>query len=108
MCVDEGRGVLWELEHLLTAGHDMKTLCLLNPRTSPVTVQHALAELSQSAHATVIGKLERIREHLSKIQAGRFLVGIRFIDNMVVPIISDDASDYTYWCMVNLMVLGLE
>jgi hypothetical protein len=106
--LDEGRGVLWELEHLLTAGHDMKTLCLLNPRTSLVTVQRALAELSQSAHATVIGKLERIRDHLSNIQAGRFLVGIRFADNMVVPIISDNVSDYTYWCMVNLMLLGLE
>lgn len=108
ICLDEGRGLLWELEHLLTAGHDPKTLCLLNPGTSLATVQRALAELSQSAHATVIAKLERIREHLLKVQTGRQLVGVRFIDNTVVPIISDDASDYTYWCLVNLMLLSLD
>jgi hypothetical protein len=106
--LDEGRGVLWEFEHLLTAGHEPKTLCLLNPSTSKVTVQRALAELSQSSHAGVIGKLERIREHLTKIQPGRCLVGIRFVDDKVVPIISDDASDYTYWCVVNLLLAGLE
>jgi hypothetical protein len=106
--LDEGQGVLWEFEHLLTAGHDRKTLCLLNPRTSSATVQRALAELSQRSHATVVGKLETIRQHLSQIQAGRLLVGIRFVGDMVVPIVSDDASDYTYWCMVNLMLVGLE
>jgi hypothetical protein len=108
LCLDEGRGVLWELEHLLTAGHAIKTLCLLNPRTSLVTVQRALAELSQSAHGMVIGKVEAIRHHLSNIQAGQFVVGIRFADDIVVPIVADDASDYTYWCTVNLMLLGLE
>jgi hypothetical protein len=56
----------------------------------------------------VIGKLERIRHHILNSQAGRFLLGIRFDEDIVVPILSDDASDYSYWCVVNLMLLGLE
>ena len=105
--IEEGEGILWELEHLLACGHSTKTLCILNPRTSLTTIQRAIEESRRSDNTAVCGMLERIRNDISSVPPGKVLVGVRFADGVVVPVIAEDASDYTYWCMVNLMLVAL-
>jgi hypothetical protein len=107
ICIEEGGGILWELEHLLACGHSTKTLCILNPRTSLAAIQRAIEESRRSGNTAVCGMLERIRNDISSVPTGKVLVGVRFADGVVVPIIAEDASDYTHWCMVNLMLVAV-
>jgi hypothetical protein len=106
ICIDEGSGVLWELEDLLAHGHSTKMLCLFNSRTSQAAIHRAIEESRQSGNIPVCGLLERIRTHLSGVQPGKRLVGVRF-GNDVAPIFAEDESDYTHWCTVNVMLAAL-
>ena len=104
---DEGEGTLWELEHLLESGHLSKTLCILNPRTSLATIMRAIEQSRRAGNAAMCGLLEEIRNEMAGVPTGKELVGVRFADGVVMPIIAEDASDYTQWCMVNLMLVAM-
>ena len=107
ICVDEGDGVLWELKHLLAGVHATKTLCILSPTTSSATIRRAIAESSESANVAVCNRLEQIQTHGSQAQTGKRLVGVWFPDGIVTPIFAENSSDYTHWCMVNLILAAL-
>jgi hypothetical protein len=104
---EEGEGTLWELQHLLANGYLSKTLCILNPKTSLATIIYAIEESRRAGNAAMSGLLERIRNNIATVPTGRILVGVRFADGVVIPISAEDASDYTQWCMVNLMLVGM-
>jgi len=107
ICVEEGHGVLWELQHLLTAAHSRKTLCILTPSTSSATILRAIEAAGQSGNCAIRDMLEQIRAHSAEIQGRRRLVGVRFPEGIVTPIYAEDESDYTHWCMVNLTLAAL-
>ena len=100
-------GILWELKHLVAGGHLTKTLCILNPRTSLATIQGAIEEARRSDNTALCDMLERVRATISSVGTSKVVVGFRCTDGVVAPIIAEDASDYTHWCMVNLMLLAL-
>jgi hypothetical protein len=107
ICVEEGDGVLWELKHLLTDAHAARTLCILTPPTSSATIRRAIAESRQSANVAVCDRLEQIETHGSQPQSGKCLVGVWFPNGTATPIFADNSSDYTHWCMVNLVLAAL-
>jgi hypothetical protein len=97
---------LWELKYLLADAHS-KTLCILSRATSSATIRRAIAESRQSANVAVCDRLEQIHAHSSRVQAGKLLVGVWLHNGIVTPILSEDTSDYTHWCMVNVMLAAL-
>jgi hypothetical protein len=105
--LEESGGILWELKHLVAGGHLTKTLCILNPRTSLATIQGAIEEARRSDNTALCDMLERVRATISSVGTSKVVVGFRCTDGVVAPIIAEDASDYTHWCMVNLMLLAL-
>jgi hypothetical protein len=107
ICVEDGEGVLWELTHLLAEAHLTKTLCVLTSDTSSETLLRALQQARQSGNVPIIEILEQVRVHASHVQAGKLLVGVWFPDGIVTPIFAEDRSDYTHWCMVNLVLAAL-
>jgi hypothetical protein len=107
ICVEDSQGVMWELKYLLADTHSTKTLCIFNPKTSSATLHRAIEDSRQTNDLAICDTLERIQAHVSRVNSGKLLIGVRFPDNVVTPIFSEDASDYTHWCMVNLMLLSL-
>jgi hypothetical protein len=107
ICIEEGDGVLWELKHLLADTHAAKTLCILSPSTSSATVRRAIAESRDSANVAVCDRLEQIQTHGSRVQTGKHLAGVWFPKGIVTPIFAENTSDYTHWCMVNLILAAL-
>ena len=107
ICVEDGEGVLWELTHLLAEAHLAKTLCVLTPDTSSETLLRALQQARQSGNVPLSEVLEQVRAHGSRVEAGKLLVGVWFPRGIVTPIFAEDRSDYTHWCMVNLVLAAL-
>jgi hypothetical protein len=107
ICVEEGEGVLWELTHLLAEADLNKTLCVLTPDTSSETLLRALQQARQSGNAPLSEVLEQVRAHGSHVGAGKLLAGVWFPGGIVTPIFAEDRSDYTHWCMVNLVLAAL-
>ena len=108
ICVEDSQGVMWELKYLLADTHPAKTLCIFNPETSSATLQRAIEDAQQTNDLAMGNMLERIQAHIPEATSDKLLIGVRLSDNVVTPIFSEDASDYTHWCMVNLMLLSLE
>ena len=107
ICVEEGEGVLWELQHLLAETYLTKTLCILSPETASATILRAIQETRESGNARACDILQRIRAHSSQTTVGRPLVGVWFPRGVVTPIFAEDGSDYAHWCMVNLLLTEL-
>ena len=107
ICVEDGEGVLWELTHLLEEAHLIKTLCVLTPDTSSETLLRALQQARQSGNVPLRDVLEQVRAHGSQVGAGKLLVGVWFPGGIATPIFAEDRSDYTHWCMVNLVLAAL-
>jgi hypothetical protein len=104
ICVEDGEGVLWELTYLLGEAHLAKALCVLTPETSSETLLRALQQARQSGNVPLTDILEQVRAHGSQAGAGRLLAGVWFPGGIVTPIFAEDQSDYTHWCMVNLVL----
>jgi hypothetical protein len=105
--VADGEGLLWELTYLLGEAHLAKTLCVLTPDTSSQTLLRALQQARQSGDARLSDLLEQVRAHDSQPAAGKLLAGVWFPGGIVTPIFAEDRSDYTHWCMVNLVLAAL-
>jgi hypothetical protein len=105
--VGDGEGVLWELTYLLGGAHLTKTLCVLTPDTASQTLLRALQQARQSGNARLRNVLEQVRAHDSRGGAGKLLAGVWFPGGTVTPIFAEDRSDYTHWCMVNLVLAAL-
>ena len=98
---------MWELKHLLAGQHAAKTLYILSPTTSSATIRRAIAESRQSANDAVCDRLEQIQTHDSQAKTDKRLVGVWFPNGIVTPIVAENTSDYTHWCMVNLILAAL-
>jgi hypothetical protein len=107
ICVEDGEGVLWELTYLLAEAHLTRTLCILTADTSSETLLRALQQARQSGNVPLSDLLEQVRAHGSQVGAGKLLAGVWFPGGVVTPIFAEDRSDYTHWCMVNLVLAGL-
>ena len=107
ICVEDGEGVQWELTYLLGEAHLAKTLCVLTPDTSSETLLRAIQQARQSGNVPLSDVLEQVRAHDSQVGAGKLLVGVWFPGGIVTPIFAEDRSDYTHWCMVNLVLAAL-
>ena len=107
ICVEDGEGVLWELTYLLAEAHLTKTLCVLTPDTSAETLLRALQQARQSGNVPLSDVLEQVRAHGSQAGTGQFLAGVWFPGGIATPIFAEDRTDYTHWCMVNLVLAAL-
>jgi len=95
------------LTYLLAEAHLTKTLCVLTPDTSSETLVRALQQARQSGNVPLSDVLEQIRAHASQVGAGKLLAGVWFPGGIATPIFAADRSDYTHWCMVNLVLAAL-
>ena len=107
ICVEDGEGVLWELTYLLGEANLTRTLCVLTPDTSSDTLLRALQQARQSGNVSLSDVLEQVRAHDSQVGAGKLLAGVWFPGGIATPIFAEDRSDYTHWCMVNLVLAAL-
>ena len=105
--LDETESVLWEFEHLLAAGHANKTLCILAAKPPSETARTIDRMARQSSNAAVRRKLDDLRSRLAAVSADKLAAGASFATDDVTLIVANNASDYTHWCLVNLLLLSL-
>lgn len=106
--LDETESVLWEFEHLLAAGYANKTLCILAARPLSETARTIDRMARQSGNAAVRRRLDDLRSRLAAVSAGKLAAGASFATDDVTLILANNASDYTHWCLVNLLLVSLE
>ena len=78
-----------------------------SPDTSSETLLRALQQARQSANVPLSDVLEQVRAHDSQVGADKLLAGVWFPSGIATPILAEDRSDDTHWCMVNLVLAAL-